>query len=155
MWQDEANWFTLKVTSPQPSLSLSLSPVWLKRIQKDNWKSFQLINAAPVCSRGLHRCLVVTHSASTPNPLAQISLFISLPAVSFSAGPSCILLSSIKRRGRKKTTKGNEGIKGKKMIYIKHNCHHFTFHQDFSWQLLCENGCPTFLISSLLSSLSN
>lgn len=47
--------------------------------------------------------------------------------------------------------KGKQMNKGgkKSMIYIKHNCCHFTFHQV--WWLLCENGCPTFLVSWLFS----
>lgn len=98
--------------------------------------------------RGLHRCLVVAHSASPPNPLAQIALFFHFTASCFILRGSLLhsarLCQEKRRKKRKKTTKADEGIKGKGMIYIKHNCYHFTFHQVSScW---CESGCPTSLL---------
>lgn len=99
------------------SLFLSLSAAGQKQVLEDNWKSFQLINASLICTRSPHRCPMVTPSASLQNPLFQIALFISPPAVSFSTGPSCILLGCLVKRkegGEKKQQKGNEEIKRKK-----------------------------------------
>ena len=124
------------------SLFLSLSPD-LKRAPRDNWqkkKSFQLIKAAAafIAASWLHIL-----------PLRLIHWLKSYFFFHFTA--SCFvlcgsLLHSVERRGgrKKKTTKGNEGIKGRGMIYIKHNCYHFIFHQVSScWR---EGGCPTSLL---------
>lgn len=86
------------------------------------------------------------------DPSSRFALPIPPPAVPVSAGPSCIPLGSVGGRrwgwgeGHNKGKQMNK-VGKKSMIYIKHNCCHFTFHQV--WWLLCENGCPTFLISSL------
>lgn len=133
------------------SLFFSLSAAGQKQVLEDNWKSFQLINASLICTCSPHRCPMVTQSASLQNPLFQIALFISPPAVSFSTGPSCILLGCLVKRKevKKQKTKRKWRNKKEKMIHIKHNGYHFTFHQVDSWWLLWENNCPIFLISSL------